>query len=324
MFAYLKANKVPNEFLQTVQAFQQQDAAARGAQQQVTRYLHTDPNALASVRPEELDSLRDQIETALKRFHSIRDDLLALDRQVASIPDPDALAGITDRLNQTISQRDSARISNEAAKLDLERVRQAIESKTADRQRILELAAREEVNATANQRVITHTQKVRSTLASFKSAVVAQHSRRLESLILESFRSLIRKKSLVERITIDPDTFVITLRKATGQILPPERLSAGERQLFAVSILWGLAKASGRPLPTIIDTPLARMDGIHRKNLLEAYFPFASHQVILLSTDEEIDRPALDVIRAFVSRTYLIEYSDALNTSAVRPGYFWN
>ena len=324
MFAYLKANKVPNEFLQTVQAFQQQDAAARGAQQQVTRYLHTDPNALASVRPEELASLRDQIETALKRFHSIRDDLLALDRQVASIPDPDALAGITDRLNQTISQRDSARISNEAAKLDLERVRQAIESKTADRQRILELAAREEVNATANQRVITHTQKVRSTLASFKSAVVAQHSRRLESLILESFRSLIRKKSLVERITIDPDTFVITLRKATGQILPPERLSAGERQLFAVSILWGLAKASGRPLPTIIDTPLARMDGIHRKNLLEAYFPFASHQVILLSTDEEIDRPALDVIRAFVSRTYLIEYSDALNTSAVRPGYFWN
>ena len=324
LIAHLKANKVPNELLQTVQDFQQQDAAARGAEQQVTRYLHTDPNALTGVRPEELDSLRDQIEAVLKRYHTIKDELLALDRLVASIPDPEALDGITERLNQTISERDNARITNEAAKIELARLHHAIESKTAERHHLLELAVREEVKATASQRVITHTQKVRSTLALFKKAVVTQHSRRLESLILESFQSLIRKKSLIDRIVIDPDTFAITLLKGTGQILPPERLSAGERQLFAISILWGLAKASGRPLPTIIDTPLARMDGVHRQNLLEGYFPFASHQVILLSTDEEIDRPALDVIRPFVARTYLIEYSDTLNTSTVRPGYFWS
>jgi len=324
LIAFLKAHKVPNELVKTVEAFQQQNAAARGAEQQVTRYLHTDAKALGSASPEALDSLRDQIESALKRHQRIKEELLALDQLMASIPDPEALAGITERLNQTISERDAARISNEAAKLDLERIRQAIDSKTTERQRILELSARDEIKAAENQRVLARTQKVRSTLASFKSAVVVRHSRRLESLILESFRSLIRKPSLIDRITIDPDTFAITLLKDKGVILPPERMSAGERQLFAVSILWGLAKASGRPLPTIIDTPLARMDGIHRQNLLEAYFPFASHQVILLSTDEEIDRPALDVIRPFVSRTYLIEYSDSLNTSTVSPGYFWN
>jgi DNA sulfur modification protein DndD len=57
--------------------------------------------------------------------------------------------------------------------------------------------------------------------------------------------------------------------------------------------LRGLAKASGRPLPTIIDTPLGRLDSTRRRHLLERYFPVASHQVILLSTDEEIDAASL-------------------------------
>jgi DNA sulfur modification protein DndD len=109
-----------------------------------------------------------------------------------------------------------------------------------------------------------------------------------------------------------------------GHSLPFERLSAGERQLLATSILWGLAKASGRALPTIIDTPLGRLDSSHRRHLLERYFPVASHQVILLSTDEEIDEASLKHLKQFVGREYQLTFNEQDRSTQIEKGYFWN
>jgi DNA sulfur modification protein DndD len=35
---------------------------------------------------------------------------------------------------------------------------------------------------------------------------------------------------------------------------------------------------------------MARLDAAHRQHLVERYFPSASHQVVVLSTDTEVDR----------------------------------
>jgi DNA sulfur modification protein DndD len=87
-------------------------------------------------------------------------------------------------------------------------------------------------------------------------------------------------------------------------------------------MVWGLAKASGRPLPCIIDTPLGRLDSEHRHLLLENYYPFASHQVILLSTDKEVDHHYLETINAHVGRIYQLCYDDVLGATMVHEGYF--
>src|SRR5262249_31697892 len=159
-------------------------------------------------------------------------------------------------------------------------------------------------------------------LSAFRRAVVERHVRRIEQLVHESYAQLLRKSSLITRLAIDPETFRLTLYGRDGEVFSAERLSAGERQLLAISMLWGLAKTSGRPLPTAIDTPLGRLDMGHRVHLVERYFPFASHQVLLLSTDEEITGHYLQKLQPCIGRMYELVHDDAEGSTKIIPGYF--
>ena len=103
-------------------------------------------------------------------------------------------------------------------------------------------------------------------------------ARELEGVALECFRTLSEER-LVHCLTIEAATFGVTLFDDRGQAkCRRASLSAGEKQIYAISLLWALAKVSGRPLPMIIDTPLGRLDSVRTTTLLENYFPFASHQ----------------------------------------------
>jgi len=93
---------------------------------------------------------------------------------------------------------------------------------------------------------------------------------------------------------------------------------------LAIALLWGLARVSGRQLPIVIDTPLGRLDSSHRHNLLERYFPTASHQVILLSTDTEIGEAELEQLHQqnVIAKEYLLDYNSAKNQTTIKSGYF--
>ncbi len=172
-------------------------------------------------------------------------------------------------------------------------------------------------------RTVAHIDKVTQTLDSLRSAAARRYLGRIGDLVLEALQRLLRKESLVATVTIDPDTHTVELTGRDGSRLMANQMSAGERQLLAVSLLWGLARASGQPLPVVVDTPLGRLDGTHREHLVERYFPYASHQVILLSTDTEIDEPTYARVRKFVGRSYRLSFDQTTNSTSVLPGYFW-
>src|SRR5207248_6223611 len=165
--------------------------------------------------------------------------------------------------------------------------------------------------------------RTRETMQMFLKLVTASKIDRLSALITESFRYLLRKQSLVERIIIDPLTFAITLYDQAGQAIAKPRLSEGEKQIFAISVLWGLARASARPLPAVIDTPMARLDAAHRQNLIERYFPNASHQVVIFSTDTEVDRHYYQGLQPAIARAYHLRYDERAKRTVGEEGYFW-
>jgi DNA sulfur modification protein DndD len=166
--------------------------------------------------------------------------------------------------------------------------------------------------------------KVQAALEDYAQALTAAKIDELREGVVRCFGELWRKGDLVRRIEIDPTAFTVTLFDRHDRVVPKKQLSAGEKQIYAISLLWGLAQASGRPLPMVIDTPLGRLDSEHRTHLIERYFPHASHQVVIFSTDTEIDRVYFRELAASISHAYHLRYDAAEARCVIEKGYFWS
>ena len=177
----------------------------------------------------------------------------------------------------------------------------------------------------SNQHLIDSVNRVQENLKLFKEKLTLRKLNKLEEEVKNCFLYLLHKSDLVYRVGIDSKSFQLSLYDLHGKLVPKHRLSAGEKQLLAIAFLWGLAKVSGKQLPVAIDTPLGRLDSSHRNNLLERYFPTASHQVILLSTDTEIARKEIAILREHqaIAREYVLEYDSGKRETSIKEGYFW-
>ena len=145
----------------------------------------------------------------------------------------------------------------------------------------------------------------------------------LEQEFVKSFGKLARKDDMDIQAKIDPTTFDVNLSDSHGKAINKKKLSAGEKQIYAIAMLEALGRTSGRNLPIIIDTPLGRLDSKHRTNLVKNYFPTASHQVLILSTDTEIDQGFYSELSPDISHAFSVDYDSKRGCSEFREGYFW-
>lgn len=110
--------------------------------------------------------------------------------------------------------------------------------------------------------------------------------------------------------------------KITVPIKVEQHFSSGEQQIFVMSLYQSLAEIRTSELPFVIDTPLARIDSEHRRNILDHFFSRLPGQVIILSTDEEINNEGMAVLSSKISDVYLIEHQEDGTTSVSRGTYF--
>ncbi len=164
--------------------------------------------------------------------------------------------------------------------------------------------------------------QVATVLNDYAKELQSQKISQLGDNILSCFTRLIRKEDYVTDILID-ENYGITLFEPDGHAIPKELLSAGEKEIFAVSLLWALTLTSGRQLPFIIDTPLGRLDSEHRGNLVMDFFQHAGDQMIIFSTDTEIDKEYFRILQPHIARAYHLDYSKKDRRTIISPGYFW-
>jgi DNA sulfur modification protein DndD len=270
----------------------------------------------------ELSDLEKYIESKLKEFEAVENEIDTLNKNLEAIPSEEKVGEIVKDLLD--KQKEQAKLELKAEVLgeeivsinnQLERVTKEITSKLVQ---IAEL----ETSQIVNQRVLKHTQKAKTTLIKFKDELISKHLVSLSDEISNCFRVLHRKSKFGLKFEISKMDFSLSITKPSGDVVSAKSLSAGERQLLAVAILWALAKSSGKILPTVIDTPLGRLDGPHRKKLISNYFPNAGSQVLIFSTDEEITSEHYDSLKDHVALEYNINYDESTESSVFSSGYF--
>lgn len=143
----------------------------------------------------------------------------------------------------------------------------------------------------------------------------------LASTITECYLRLANKKNLIRKIEMDPEMLDWKCLSEDESEIPRDSLSAGEKQLMIISILWALAICSKKKLPVIIDTPLSRMDSLHRTALITTYFPNAGEQTIILSTDSEIDEGYYRLMKNNIGDEFTLNYDEVSKSTSIQKGY---
>ena len=172
-----------------------------------------------------------------------------------------------------------------------------------------------------NERYMKYSQMALKVIDCYSEKLQARKTEILASQITDCYKKLANKRNHIYHITMDSKTLELLYLDVDGNEVPKSSLSAGEKQLMVISILWALAICSKKKLPVIIDTPLSRLDSNHRKAIIKKYFPNASEQTIILSTDSEIDRNYYEMMCKNVGDEFTLVYDDESKSTTIKEGY---
>lgn len=152
-----------------------------------------------------------------------------------------------------------------------------------------------------------------------------QHQKKLQQVQIEATKmlnKLMRKHQYISSLRIDSSTFEVTLYDNNRDHVAKETLSAGEKEILLLSLIWAMFKCSGRRVPFIFDTLLGRLDQTHKHNILVDFIPACGEQVLILSTNSEVDEKHYNLLKNFVSHGYLLEFDTDLRKVNVTDQYF--
>ena len=259
-----------------------------------------------------------EIENLSTKYDRLRTDRAHYENLLRRVPDDTILNPI---VNEIVKQYEmKGRYENQLEKIEEEAGQ--IRYKITEKNRQLETLNERFEQLNKFERKIRLLRNIRLMLEEYQEVIRENKMEMLRNAFLDSITMIIRKHDFIRDIKFDKD-YHTELQLEEGNYISKSILSNGEKQIYAVSMLLALVKVSGRPLPFVIDTPLARLDSSHRDNIVENFFPNASHQVIIFSTDTEIDKVYFERLAPHIARVYHLEYDTQIKSALASEGYFW-
>lgn len=152
-----------------------------------------------------------------------------------------------------------------------------------------------------------------------------QHQKKLQQVQMQAtqmLNKLMRKHRYITSLRIDVNTFEVSLFDKEGEPISKETLSAGEKQLLLLSLIWSIFQCSGRRVPFIFDTLLGRLDQTHKHNVLVDLIPLCGDQVLILSTNSEIDEKYFELLQHHMAQSYSLHFNIDEQKIDVMQQYF--
>ncbi|MEB3219374.1 MAG: DNA sulfur modification protein DndD [Nostocales cyanobacterium 94392] len=306
-----------------IKTFLEKDVEARNALLKESPWLLADAESLTQLGNilYYLQTAKNTAKQQLEQLKNQEEEIITLERQIQAAASPEDYQKLVELVKK--AQNKLTDIKSNCEKITRRLIE--LEAEINKLKKDLTEYSVQTIEQNSKENIINASTRVQQTLKLFRERLTLRKLNKLENEVTECFRYLLHKSDLVHRIVINTNSFSLSLYDLNSQPVDKHRLSAGEKQLLAIAFLWALARVSGHHLPVAIDTPLGRLDSSHRSNLIERYFPSASHQVILLSTDTEIGEKEVKTLRKneAIAREYLLKYSQDTRQTTVESGYFW-
>jgi DNA sulfur modification protein DndD len=280
----------------------------------VLNLAESEHQELQSWISEALYTVPDQARTICSKLVDLQTEARKTKTDLQCVPDENAIAPIHAEILRLESILDGLRMQQVALGEQIG----AVTLRRDQEQKKLQTLEEKLSKAQASERRIQLADKSKLALRAYTDALLRQKLAEFEEELVARFNSICRKDHLLDAVHINRADFSIQLHRSKNQMLSLSELSAGERQLYALAVLWALRRVSNRQLPLVLDTPLARLDKDHRHRLLFDYFPKVSEQVILFVTDSELNRTLMTESEPFVARIYRLLYDQEREETRVQ------
>ena len=265
-----------------------------------------------------LRDIRRDTERLQKRRLKLKNELDEIEEYLLVDVDEESIGAIYPKI-KTLSAQIGA---NAERRHLLEEEKAQLMQKQRELAKLIERSLSELESMDESARIVQYANNALKLLGVYRLRLQEQKTTTLAQTMTACYMKIAHKKNLIDRVEIDAETLDFIYLDTDGAEVDKKKLSAGEKQLMVVAMLWALASCSHNKFPVIIDTPLARLDSAHRERIVKAYFPEAGGQTIILSTDSEIDSHYYSLLKPSIGKAFTLTYDEKGKRTTIVDGYF--